>query len=122
MCDAFKRTIHVISLRRREDRRRQTIRTCETVALTPIFFDAIEDIEHGRNALARVSRFGSPHEKAEVRAAVHARYPSIACTHCGSHYHRTHEHHLHHPRKVRRSRHHHSSTFPSLHVRPITFG
>lgn len=37
----------------------------------------IEDAAHARNALARVSQFGSPAEKAEVRRKVHARYPGI---------------------------------------------
>ena len=37
----------------------------------------IEDKAHARNALARVSRFGSPSEKEEVREKVHKKYPSI---------------------------------------------
>lgn len=37
----------------------------------------IEDKSHARNALARVSQFGSPSEKAEVREKVHKKYPSI---------------------------------------------
>ena len=37
----------------------------------------IPDKSHARNALARVSQFGSPSEKAEVRAKVHAKYPDI---------------------------------------------
>lgn len=37
----------------------------------------LPDISHGRNALARVSQFGSSSEKARVRAAVHRRYPGI---------------------------------------------
>lgn len=37
----------------------------------------IENASHARNALARVSQFGSPAEKATVRAAVKRRYPSI---------------------------------------------
>ena len=37
----------------------------------------INDPSHARNALARVSQFGSPAEKAKVRAAVHRKYPSI---------------------------------------------
>jgi hypothetical protein len=37
----------------------------------------ILDKSHARNALARVSEFGSPAEKAKVRAAVHREYPSI---------------------------------------------
>lgn len=37
----------------------------------------IEDASHARNALARVSQFGSSKEKAEVRAKVHAKYPNI---------------------------------------------
>lgn len=37
----------------------------------------IEDANHARNALARVSQHGSPAEKAKVRAKVHAKYPGI---------------------------------------------
>lgn len=37
----------------------------------------IEDKPHARNALARVSQYGSPSEKAKVRSAVHSKYPDI---------------------------------------------
>ncbi len=37
----------------------------------------INDASHARNALARVSQFGSSGLKAKVRAKVHAKYPSI---------------------------------------------
>lgn len=37
----------------------------------------LNDKNHARNALARVSQFGSPEEKAKVRAKVHRKYPSI---------------------------------------------
>lgn len=37
----------------------------------------VNDPTHARNALSRVSQFGSPAEKAKVRAKVHAKYPSI---------------------------------------------
>ncbi len=37
----------------------------------------IEDKEHARNALARVSAYGTPAEKAEVRKKVHAKFPTI---------------------------------------------
>jgi len=37
----------------------------------------INDPGHARNALARVSQFGSPALKAKVRAKVHKKYPSI---------------------------------------------
>lgn len=37
----------------------------------------IPDPSHARNALSRVSQYGSPGEKATVRAAVHRKYPSI---------------------------------------------
>lgn len=37
----------------------------------------IQDKAHARNALARVSQFGSAEEKKRVRAAVHRRYPNI---------------------------------------------
>lgn len=37
----------------------------------------IEDESHARNALARVSQFGSPEEKAKVRAKVHKKFPQI---------------------------------------------
>lgn len=37
----------------------------------------IEDPNHARNALARVSQFGTDDEKARVRAAVHKKYPGM---------------------------------------------
>lgn len=37
----------------------------------------IEDRTHARAALARVSEFGSPEEKAQVRAAVYKKYPDM---------------------------------------------
>jgi hypothetical protein len=37
----------------------------------------INDLAHGRNALARVSQYGSPSEKAQVRAKVKAKYPQM---------------------------------------------
>lgn len=37
----------------------------------------IEDKAHARNALARISQFGTTAEKAEVRRKVHEKYPSI---------------------------------------------
>lgn len=37
----------------------------------------INDKSHARNALARVSQFGSSSEKATVRAAVHKKFPGI---------------------------------------------
>lgn len=37
----------------------------------------VNDPNHARNALARVSEFGSSAEKAEVRAKVHAKYPGM---------------------------------------------
>jgi hypothetical protein len=37
----------------------------------------IEDMNHARNALARVAQNGSPAEQARVRAAVHKKFPSI---------------------------------------------
>lgn len=37
----------------------------------------IHDLAHARNALARVSQFGTAQEKDEVKAAVQRRYPSI---------------------------------------------
>lgn len=37
----------------------------------------IEDRSHARNALSRVSQFGSPSEKAKVRREVHEKYPGI---------------------------------------------
>ena len=37
----------------------------------------IEDASHARNALSRVSQYGSPAEKSRVRSAVHRRYPGI---------------------------------------------
>lgn len=37
----------------------------------------VNDKSHARNALARVSQHGSPAEKKEVRAKVHAKYPDL---------------------------------------------
>jgi hypothetical protein len=37
----------------------------------------IPDASHARNALARVSQFGSSSEKAQVRAKVKAKFPNI---------------------------------------------
>jgi len=37
----------------------------------------IPNKSHARNALARVSQFGSSEEKAKVRAAVERKFPSI---------------------------------------------
>lgn len=37
----------------------------------------IHDMTHARNALARVSAFGTPDEKERVRRAVYARYPEL---------------------------------------------
>jgi hypothetical protein len=37
----------------------------------------IPDIEHARNALARVAQHGSEAEKKKVRAAVEKKYPSL---------------------------------------------
>lgn len=37
----------------------------------------IPDKSHARNALARVSQFGSPAQKAKVRAAVKRKFPGI---------------------------------------------
>jgi hypothetical protein len=38
----------------------------------------IHDESHARNALARVSQFGSAKEKAQVRAAVRRKYPGMS--------------------------------------------
>lgn len=37
----------------------------------------IPDAAHARNALSRVSQFGTPAQKSEVRAKVHAKFPGI---------------------------------------------
>jgi hypothetical protein len=37
----------------------------------------IHDLAHARNALARVSEFGSTGEKSAVRAAVNKKYPTL---------------------------------------------
>jgi hypothetical protein len=52
----------------------------------------IEDRSHAANALARVSQHGTAHEKAEVRAKVHAKYPSM-----GKHEHDGSSMHADHP-------------------------
>jgi hypothetical protein len=41
----------------------------------------IPDESHARNALARVSQFGTPEEQAQVRAKVHAKFPNIGKDH-----------------------------------------
>jgi hypothetical protein len=43
----------------------------------------IEDMNHARNALARVAQHGSPAEMARVRAAVHKKFPSVGAHHKG---------------------------------------
>ena len=42
----------------------------------------IEDANHARNALSRVSQFGSPAEKSQVRSAVARKYPGIGGSEC----------------------------------------
>ena len=37
----------------------------------------IQDKSHARNALARISQYGSPEQKRRVRAAVRRKYPTI---------------------------------------------
>jgi hypothetical protein len=37
----------------------------------------VNDVNHARNALARVSQFGTAELKAKVRAKVHAKFPGI---------------------------------------------
>lgn len=37
----------------------------------------VEDENHARNALARVSQYGTPEEKTTVRRKVRAKYPGI---------------------------------------------
>jgi hypothetical protein len=37
----------------------------------------IHDTSHARDALSRVSQYGTPEEQAKVRAAVRKRYPKI---------------------------------------------
>jgi hypothetical protein len=37
----------------------------------------IPDASHARNALSRVAQFGTPSEKAQVRAKVKAKFPNI---------------------------------------------
>ncbi|MEP6648371.1 MAG: DUF6582 domain-containing protein [Lapillicoccus sp.] len=37
----------------------------------------IPDIDHARNALARVAQHGTPAEQKKVRAAVEKKYPSL---------------------------------------------
>lgn len=37
----------------------------------------IPNASHARNALSRVSQYGSPEEKAEVREKVHRKFPGI---------------------------------------------
>ncbi len=44
----------------------------------------IEDISHARNALARVAQHGSPELQAQVKAKVHAKYPSVGMAEGGN--------------------------------------
>ena len=37
----------------------------------------IQDEAHAKNALSRVSQFGTPEEKKKVRAAVYRKYPNM---------------------------------------------
>lgn len=37
----------------------------------------IHDLSHARNALARVSQYGTPEEKRKVRSAVYRKYPQL---------------------------------------------
>lgn len=37
----------------------------------------IHDMAHARNALSRVSQYGTPAEKAKVRREVYKKYPSL---------------------------------------------
>ena len=48
----------------------------------------IEDKSHARNALARVSQFGTAALKAKVRAKVHRKYPDIGKIDGGAVHHR----------------------------------
>lgn len=41
----------------------------------------IPDKSHARNALSRVSQFGSSSEKATVRAKVHSKFPDVGKSH-----------------------------------------
>lgn len=43
----------------------------------------INDMNHARNALARVAQNGSPSEQARVRAEVHKKFPSVGAHHTG---------------------------------------
>ena len=45
----------------------------------------IENKAHARNALARVSRFGTAYEKRKVCNAVHRKFPSIHEENCKMH-------------------------------------
>jgi len=38
----------------------------------------IHNLSHARNALARVSEYGTPEERVKVRTAVYRRYPELA--------------------------------------------
>jgi hypothetical protein len=44
----------------------------------------INNANHARNALARVSQFGSESEKARVRSAVHRKFPEMGKAHAVS--------------------------------------
>ena len=65
----------------------------------------IENAAHARNALARVSRFGSEYQKRKVCEAVARRWPSIHERHCPFHKGK---------RDPPRHHRHRTSGFPSL--------
>lgn len=46
----------------------------------------VPDKAHGRAALSLVSRYGSPAEKAKVRAKVHSKFPTIGSDRANSRY------------------------------------
>ena len=48
----------------------------------------VPDPSHARNALARVSRFGTPYQKAKVCRAVSRRFPRVHAHSCAIHRHR----------------------------------
>ena len=48
----------------------------------------IPDANHARNALARVAQHGTPAERAEVRAAVHRKFPGIGKSRADARYER----------------------------------
>ncbi len=79
-CDVCKERLEILSdedaVKAKLNAKRRKAIPSSTFALPGRKYP-IHDRRHARNALARVSQFGTPEEKAKVRAAVRRKYPTI---------------------------------------------